>query len=139
MVDYLAFRILPTYSRTRILTFISNTCFVRWTVGNECTFRSTAFIRISNIIWQTNTRTCTILFPALCINTTRGRNTGRRSLHHWQFKFFLTMNEWITNKSNQTGTIGCVTDDFTLCICATYTNAWVFTLLINTSQIVRTF
>lgn len=45
----LAIGIKRTHSRTRILTFVTNTSKIRGAVGTQKTFRPTALIRITNI------------------------------------------------------------------------------------------
>lgn len=54
MIDYIAVGIKTTSSWTRILTLVSYTGTVGWTIGIDNTFRSTIFIRISIEIGQTS-------------------------------------------------------------------------------------
>lgn len=71
-----------TCTRTGIFTFVSNACFISRTIRTESTFRSTAFIGISNIIWNTRTRARSILFFAYRIWPTRRWDAWCARLNH---------------------------------------------------------
>lgn len=81
MIHNLANSIQATCSRTRILAFVSNTCKTWGTIGIQNAFRSTTFIRVSEIIIYTCASTCTVLFTTNGIWTARTRSARSRNFY----------------------------------------------------------
>lgn len=80
MVDHLTNSVLSASSRTRVLTFVPDASSVRWAIGVQHAFRSTSFVRITNVIFDTGTGTSSILFATYGVSAARRWRTRCRSL-----------------------------------------------------------
>lgn len=137
MTHNLTFGILTTTSAARILAFVANTGFVRWTVRVQNAFRATSFVRIAVILGQTLARADAILLSAIGIRAARIRNTGsglfiNRSLLH------CAQGERIAAISSQADAHRCVTDDATLGILCARVWTWIFAFVVYAGKIAST-
>ena len=140
MIYHLTISLNATHSWTRVNAFISYTRLIWRAVGVQSTLRSTAFVWIAVILWQTLTRSGAVLFLANCASPTRRRYARiagwfilNRSL------FDRTLNKWVTNVAVKALTDRSVTDNMTLGILATYSVcARVFTVSIDTGEMIGT-
>ena len=133
------FSIVSTSSRTWVPTFLIMAGFVSWTIGIYDTFWPATLIWIAVVIRQTLAGTGSVSFCAYSI-----RSTWRWIA--WLYWFFLNSywNRWtqrkgITRKANFTCTHRRMRYNTAYGWSATHSNAWIFTFLINTSHIARTF
>jgi len=85
MVYCLTICILSTCSRTRIYTFLINTCFILHTFSVSDTFRSTSR-RSSYIRWQAWANCLSVILFAQTIWTTRRWNTR---ITWYNFNFYI--------------------------------------------------
>lgn len=69
MVDDLTLGKLSAYARTWIFALRLYTSERRHAIGIDNAFRSASFVRITDIIWQTRTRSGTVLFFANSVKT----------------------------------------------------------------------
>lgn len=138
MIHYLTFSILTTTASARILTFVSNTCFVRRTIRVKNTFWATSFVWITKVLGQTLTRSYTILLSAICVRAAWiwyarcGLFIDRRLLNG-------ALSKWISHISGQTNAHGSVTNDATLGILCTWIRTWILAFIVNASKITSAF
>lgn len=138
VIHNLTFGILATTSTARILTFVTNTCFVRWTVRVQNAFRATSFIRIAVILGQTLARADAILLSAIGIRTARIRNT-RCGLFIDRISLDCTQGEWIANISSRADAHRCVTNHATLGILCARIWTRIFAFIVYASKIAGAF
>lgn len=82
MIYHVAFCILPTGPRARVLAFVSH-ARQRWrTISIYNAFRATSFVRIPYIFCKATTRASPILFTTNCIRSTRWGVAGV-----WRFRW----------------------------------------------------
>jgi len=138
MIHYLTFSILATTSATRILAFVSNTRFVRWTVRVQNAFRATSFVRITVVLRQTLARTDTILLSAIGIRTTRIGSTRCRLLIYWCL-LDRAQCERISNISSQADAHRSVTNNATLGILCTRIWTRILAFVVYASEVASAF
>lgn len=166
VIKHITVGILATYTGTGILTFVTHTGFIAGAIGIDHAFRA-AVRRWSVVIRQTWTWGEAISILTLRIWPTRGWNAWiswncRGVLRSYNFNRWnmssivertaavrncvlrkLTGNwtascEWITSESVSTRTNWAMVIDTTICVCATYICARIFTFLIHTGLIAWT-
>lgn len=139
MVPSVTFSINTTDSRARIAAFILYTRLIRRTIRVYDTFRFATFIRISKVFWQALTCTCSILFATDCIDSTRVWTAWGNKLRWLRILQNVALWERIASMTCSTQAHRGVADNMTLSIGSTETWAWIFTLLIDASQMAGTF
>jgi hypothetical protein len=77
-----AFGVDATHTHTRILAFVVQTGLVLRAIGVQNTLWSAFVVRVTEIFWQTGTRTGAISFFALGVYATRGWMAG---IHNFRF------------------------------------------------------
>lgn len=133
MIDDLTNGVLATCSWTRVFALISNTCETWWAIRVQNTFRSTAFVRVSNVISDTCTSTSSILFSTNSIRSTRTWRTWGRNFNRIVLSNNWTLTKRITSVSSKTITHWRVTDYLALSIETTSIWTWIFTFLVDAS------
>ena len=111
-----------------------------WTFCVDQTFWSTTHIRISNVIWNTSTRTSSVSWGTNGICSTWRWVTWIN--YFWFCDDFWdqrTSRERISSVSSWTITNGIMIDSCTPCIVATSSYTWVTALVLDTSFIAWTF
>jgi hypothetical protein len=73
VVDHLTVGIRSASTRTRIFAFIVNAGFVGWTIRVEYALGPATFVRVSDVIRETNARPGSVLFSTLSVCTARRR------------------------------------------------------------------
>jgi hypothetical protein len=139
MIHNLAVCILATCPWARILAFISYTGAIWRAIRIQNTFRSATFIRISNIVGRTGTCSCTILFSALCIWSTRVWIAWSRCFINWFFLHNWALSEWISTITCQTDAHWSMANHTTFCIGSTGSRTRISAFLVDACQIARTF
>lgn len=129
--------IISTNTRTRILTFVSNTRSIWWTVRTNDTFWTASLVGVSEIIGQTLAGTGSILLSTNWICST-GTGHARSRLYWYRIAHNRARCESVSDIAGQTNTHWWVTDYSALGVGAALTWTRVLALLINTSEVVRT-
>ena len=140
MIYHLTISLNATHSWTRVNAFISYTRLIWRAVGVQSALRSTAFVWIAVILWQTLTRSGAVLFLANSTSPTRRRYARIAGWFILNRSFFdRTLNKWVTNVAVKALTDRSVTDNMTLGILATYSVCTrVFTVSIDTGEMIGT-
>lgn len=141
MVYHLTLCILATYSWAWINASISYTRLIRRAIGVQCTFWSTTFVWIAEILGYALTRTGAVLFTA---NSVRATWIWNARIHGWlvlnRSLFNCALNERIAYIVSEAFTNWSMTDNMTLGILTTYAFcARIFTVSIDTSKVTGAF
>jgi len=139
MIYYLAISVLATGSWARILTSVQPTSPIRWTIGVNSAFRSTALVRITEVLRKALTSSSAILFSANGVRSTRARIARLNVLTRRFLLSNITLREWISLVALNAYTNGCMTYNTAFGVMAAGSWTWVATFLINTSQRGGTF
>ena len=132
--------IYSTCSRTGINAMKLLTCFARWTVWVDHTFRSTCYIWITKVVWNTLAGGCSVSFIANSICTTwRWSAWINNFSRNWQCCNSCAVSERISCVSWITCTGWIVILHWTWSISST--NSWtrIHTFLIDTCFVCWTF
>ncbi len=135
MVGNLAVRITATQTRTRINTLQVPTLFSCWTISVDNTFRSTGYIWIPKVFWDTLTGGRTVAFTANCIGSARcwvariNNFSGRGRC--WPF---VAGGERIANVAGITCALRQMIADGALRVGAAYAGTRILALLLDTRQ-----
>lgn len=133
MIHCLTLSVGTTSSRAWILTFILLTYPIWRAVCIHRTFRSAAFIRISEVSSRTNTRSCIITFIANSITSARWWSARSRSLSRCHVVMHATIYERIANVSLRAHTIWSMTNDAAFCHGTACSDTRITALVVNAS------